>query len=44
MAVRAGTFITQEIGARLLTAVGYEPNDRMEFLNGDDEVVTLRAL
>ena len=42
--IPAGTLITQEIGARLLTAVGYEPNDRMEFLAGDGETITLRAL
>lgn len=38
------TIVTQEITGRLFTAVGYEPNDRIDFLAGDLEVVTLRAL
>lgn len=39
----AGTFITQEYAGRLITAAGYEPADRVEFL-GDGTTVTLGAL
>lgn len=38
----AGTIITQEFAARLITAAGYEPMDRAEFFG--DDVITLRAL
>ncbi|MEJ7783418.1 MAG: hypothetical protein WKF96_01355 [Solirubrobacteraceae bacterium] len=40
----AGTIVTQEFAARLITAAGFEPMDRAEFLGGDDEVITFRAL
>lgn len=40
----AGTFIAQSFGSRLLTAVGYEVLDTMDFLAGDSESITLRAL
>jgi len=39
----AGTIVTQEFAARLITAAGFEPMDRAEFLGGEGEVVTLRA-
>jgi len=38
----AGTFVTQEFAARLITAVGFEAGDRIEFLDGSP--VTLRPL
>lgn len=41
--VPASSALTQEIGARLITAAGYEVADRIEFLAGDSHV-TLRAL
>jgi hypothetical protein len=40
----AGTFITQEYGPRNFTAVGQEGADRIAFLEGENDVVTLRAL
>ncbi|MBA2525764.1 MAG: hypothetical protein H0V18_08280 [Pyrinomonadaceae bacterium] len=40
----AGTIATQEYAARLITAAGFEPMDRAEFLGGEGEVITLRAL
>lgn len=40
----AGTIITQEFAPRMITAAGYEMFDRVEFLNGQDEVVTLAPL
>ncbi len=42
--IPASQKITQEIAARLITAAGYEPADRLEFLAGDSEVITLRPL
>lgn len=39
----AGTIVTQEIAGRLFTAAGYEPSDRMEFLNNPGENITLNA-
>jgi len=41
-AIAAGTLISQEIAARLITAAGYEPADRVEFLDGSGGVL-LRA-
>lgn len=38
----AGTFISQEYAPRFITAAGYEPSDRIEFLS--DTYVTLNAL
>jgi len=40
--IAAGTLISQEIAARLITAAGYEPADRVEFLDGSGGVL-LRA-
>lgn len=40
----AGAIVTQEFAARLITAAGFEPMDRAEFLAGDDEIITLRPL
>jgi hypothetical protein len=40
----AGTIVTQEYAPRLITAVGYEPADRIEFLSGELESVVLRPL
>jgi len=40
----AGTIITQEFAGRFITAAGYEPMDRVEFLSGKDELITLNAL
>ncbi len=40
--IPAGMTLTQEFAARLITAAGYEPFDRTEFLEGKD--VVLRAL
>ena len=39
-----GTIITSEFAPRLITAAGYEMSDRVEFMTGEGEVVTLRAL
>lgn len=39
--IAAGTGLSQEFAPRLITAAGYEPADRMAFL--DEEGVTLRA-
>ncbi len=39
----AGTFVTQEFAARLITAAGLEPFTRAVFL-GDGETITLKAL
>jgi hypothetical protein len=36
--------ITLEIAPRLITAAGFEPADRIEFLGGAGEVITLRPL
>jgi len=40
----AGTIFTQEFAGRLITGAGYEPADRVEFLDGEDAYVTLNAL
>jgi len=40
--IAAGTLVSQEIGARLITAAGYEPADRVEFLDGSGGIL-LRA-
>lgn len=40
----AGAFYGQEFAPRLITAVGYEMSDRVEFLKGIDEYITLNAL
>jgi hypothetical protein len=40
----AGTIASQEACGRLFTGAGYEMADRMEFLTGQDEQITLRAL
>lgn len=46
-AVTVGTqtgLLTQELAPRLITAVGYEVADRMVYLEGEDETITLRPL
>lgn len=40
----ANAVITQEFAPRMLTAAGYEVSDRVLFLEGPDELVTLRPL
>jgi hypothetical protein len=40
----AGAVIESEFAPRLITAAGYEPGDRIEFLKEIDEKITLRAL
>jgi len=40
----AGTIIAEEFAPRFITGAGYEPMDRATFLEGSDEVITLRAL
>lgn len=40
----AGTIFAQAIAPRLITAVGYESQDRLEFLGGEGESLTLRPL
>lgn len=40
----AGTVYVEEFAPRLITAAGYEMYDRTVFLDGDDELLTLRAL
>ncbi len=42
--IPAGAIFTQEFVARLITAAGYEPMDRLVFLEGDDTYITLNAL
>lgn len=42
--IPAGSVLSQEFAPRLITAAGYEPLDRIEFLDGEDERVTLRPL
>ncbi len=39
-----GTFVAQEFAPRLITAVGYEAADRMEFITRDDSEIKLYAL
>lgn len=46
-AVTVGTqtgLLTQEFSPRLITAAGYEMADRMVYLEGEDETITLRPL
>lgn len=40
----AGAVVASEFAPRLITAVGYEMSDRMEFFAGDGEEITLGAL
>jgi len=40
----AGAVITQEYAPRMITAAGFELADRMEFLAGTHEAITLRPL
>lgn len=40
----AGAVVSQTFAPRLITAVGYEAFDRTEFLDGDNELITLRPL
>jgi len=42
--IPAGAIYTQEFVARLITAAGYEPMDRVAFLEGDATYITLNAL
>lgn len=38
-----GNYFTQFFAPRLITAAGYQTIDRAEFMDGDDEKITLRA-
>ena len=40
----AGTFVAQEFAPRFITAAGYEGADRVEFLLGEEETISLNAL
>lgn len=40
----AGTIVTQEFAPRFITAAGYEPADKIHFLDGEIESVVLRPL
>ncbi len=42
--IPSGAIFTQEFVARLITGAGYEPMDRLVFLEGDDTFITLNAL
>lgn len=42
--IPAGAVVAQEFAGRLITAAGYEPQDREAFLDGEHESIVLRPL